>query len=207
MGNERYVRALEDHAREMSHARQPNADAIILGKVAGGSGKDGAGGHVRITAAHNVMIGPGSSVTGGDGGPGGPGGNAEVRAGDATATVLPSIPLQELVPLQDAVRRLYDEARNIVIEAAITRSTEDERLTWLAVALWGKVPLQVRLTISDKFEPLPSSIQRGRRVIFKDGAPLLMPDGSMASERVEAREISVLRSDLDKAIRIFKEQA
>ena len=30
----------------------------------------------------------------------------------------------------------------------------------------GKVPLQVRLLISNKFEPLPHTIQRGRRVTF-----------------------------------------
>lgn len=112
-----------------------------------------------------------------------------------------------LVPLQEAVKELFDEARkNVVIGMTVTRKTEDEKCDWLASVLWGKVPLQVRFQISNKFEPLTKAQQRERYVRFRGGKPALFYD-YMGVEQVAAREIAVLRSDLDRAIGQFKEEA
>jgi hypothetical protein len=115
-----------------------------------------------------------------------------------------------LVPLQEALKELFDKARNSIVirMTPVMDASEDERLSWLATALWGKVPFQVRLLISNNFEPLPHTLQKGRRVTFKNGKPLLMSaDRRTNEEHVESREISILRSDLDRAIELFRAQA
>jgi hypothetical protein len=61
---------------------EPSGDPYLEGKVSGGSGAEGPGGPAELTAARDMIIGPGAELKGGDDGAGGPGGPLSVRAGD-----------------------------------------------------------------------------------------------------------------------------
>jgi hypothetical protein len=104
----------------------------------------------------------------------------------------------DLVSLQDAVKELYDGARNnVVIAMAVARKTEDEKLQWLAHQLWKEAPLRVRFAISNTYEPLDNAKQGDRRLVVKGGVPLLIYG---PKEQVASRDIAILRTDLAIAI-------
>ena len=111
---------------------------------------------------------------------------------------------QTFVPLAAALRALYDGAKsNAVIGMTVTRESEDKKLDWLASVLWGKVPLQVKYKISNRYEPLPKEEQRGQYIRFSDGQPKLLYE-HIGIEEVASTDIAVLRSDIAKAIAIFR---
>lgn len=129
-----------------------------------------------------------------------------IKESDLSAAIerAPTVPPgPDLVSLHEAVRALYDGARNnLVVAMTTTRKTEDEKLEWLAILLWGKVPLQVRFQISNIYEPLFKERQRGRRLVFRNGVALLL--GADDPEQIESQNIALLRRDLDKAIAHFE---
>lgn len=85
---DKYVRALEEHTRELRRARRPMGDLTFRGKVAGGSGAEGPGGHAAIDAKGNVTFE--GELRGGDGGLGGPGGDASLTAGGGNTAPIPA---------------------------------------------------------------------------------------------------------------------
>ena len=110
----------------------------------------------------------------------------------------------DLVLLKDAVKELYDGARNNkVVKFAEVQQTEDEKLSWLANQLWERAPLQVRFTISNLYKPLFREKREEHYLVFRNGAPLLLYDQGM-EEQVAAQDIAVVRSNLDNAIQQFR---
>lgn len=106
----------------------------------------------------------------------------------------------ELVPIKEAVKALYDHAQNnAVISFASVQDTEDERLAWLANEIWRRAPLRVRLSISNAYNPVATHQREERFLDFQDGQPRLV-DLQGIDEQVVSTDICILRGDLEKAI-------
>lgn len=113
-------------------------------------------------------------------------------------------PDDELIPLDEAMRRFRDALpESFVVRAAIQfEKRSDEQLAWLAHWVWQHVPLQVKLKISNRFEPMKISNREGLHLQFTDGHAELVEfwPGEQRERDVKTTAIAILSKDLARAI-------